>query len=258
MTLDDHGDLLDRHFSAQKIVKYSDAFLVVTLGITDDHADRLEPRPTIAVGQPAASMVTVAPLSCKVSSKFWIAVISLLFASTSNCLRLIKLAEAQARIMWMADLWLALSKLPRSVLPSIAINCPSVASWSACIQLSRQRSNSAGDSIEKIALNRSCEGPRAQVEDLSEPSPHLPTEVEDHDKIVGTADHGADRDDDKIDERVVDFPTAGIGKRREMDLNLGAHGLGDWYGRSSMKIAARPITEAPSETSQTGLPNHAR
>ena len=94
------------------------------------------------------------------SNNLGIAVISLLFASTTNCPRLIEFAEAQALIMWMADLLLVLSKLPRSVLPSIAITWPSVASWSAWIQLSRHRSNSAGDSIEKIALNRSCEGIR--------------------------------------------------------------------------------------------------
>jgi hypothetical protein len=57
------------------------------------------------------------------------------------------LTEAWALIMWMADLMLALSKLPRSVLPSIAITWPSVASWIAWIQLSRQRSNSVSDSI---------------------------------------------------------------------------------------------------------------
>ncbi len=55
------------------------------------------------------------------SSHFGIAVISLLFASTTNWPRLIELTEAQALIMWNADVLLALSKLPRSVLPSIAI-----------------------------------------------------------------------------------------------------------------------------------------
>ena len=66
----------------------------------------------------------------------------------------IELAEAWALIMWMADLLLALSKLPRSVLSSIAITWPSVASWIAWIQLSRQRSNSVSDSIRTTGRYR--------------------------------------------------------------------------------------------------------
>jgi hypothetical protein len=99
--------------------------------------------------------------------------------------------------------------------------------------------------------------PRAQVEDLSEPSPLLPTGSGNRHTIAGTAVHGADRDDDQFDERVFDFPTAGIRTCCEMYLDLRAHGLRDGHGRSSMKIAARMITEAPSETSRTGLPSHA-
>ena len=38
----------------------------------------------------------------------------------------------------------------------------------------------------------------------------------------------------------------------------GANGLTTGHGRSSMKITARMMTEAPSETSPTELPNHAR
>ena len=69
-----------------------------------------------------------------------------------------ELAEAWALIMRMADLLLALSKLPRSFFPSIAITSPSVASWIAWTQLSRHRSHPAGDSIEKIALKQSWDG----------------------------------------------------------------------------------------------------
>ena len=53
---------------------------------------------------------------------------------------------------------LAVSKLRRSVLPSMATNWPAVISCNAVIQLSRHFSNSAGLIAAKIALNRSCEG----------------------------------------------------------------------------------------------------
>ena len=84
--------------------------------------------------------------------------ISLLLASTITRPRLMWLAVAQALTMWIADLPDALSKLPRSVLPSMATTCPEVISCSVVIQLSRHLSNSAGSSAAKMALNRSCDG----------------------------------------------------------------------------------------------------
>ena len=60
-TLDDRSELLDRHLSAQNRVTDIDAFHSVTLSFTDDHADRLELRPTIAVGQPVWYAADVAP-----------------------------------------------------------------------------------------------------------------------------------------------------------------------------------------------------
>jgi hypothetical protein len=54
-------------------------------------------------------------------------------------------------------LLLALSKLPRSVLPSIGMIWPSLMSCNAVIQLSRHFSNSAGLIAANIALNRSCD-----------------------------------------------------------------------------------------------------
>src|SRR4051812_23078162 len=68
------------------------------------------------------------------------------------------LVVAQALTMWMADLASALSKLWRRVLPSMATSWPAVTSCSEVIQLSRQRSNSAGLMALKMALKRSCEG----------------------------------------------------------------------------------------------------
>ena len=68
------------------------------------------------------------------------------------------LAVAQALTMWMAALPVAVSKLRRSVLPSMATTCPAVISCSAVIQLSRHFSNSAGLIAAKMALKRSCEG----------------------------------------------------------------------------------------------------
>ncbi|MCX7429721.1 MAG: hypothetical protein NTY17_01715 [Planctomycetia bacterium] len=65
--------------------------------------------------------------------------------------------------------------------------------------------------------------PVAQVKDLSKSSPLHAAEVGDRDVIVGVIDHGADRDDDEVDERVRYLSTVGIGKRSEMNLTLGAH-----------------------------------
>ena len=61
IALDDRGELLDRHFPAQNVVADTDAFLTFTLGVTDDHADRLEPRPTVAVGKPSRYAADVVP-----------------------------------------------------------------------------------------------------------------------------------------------------------------------------------------------------
>ena len=59
--------------------------------------------------QPVASMVTIAPQISSVSSNFGIAVISLLFSSTTTCPRLIRFAVAHALTMWIADFPVALS-----------------------------------------------------------------------------------------------------------------------------------------------------
>ena len=53
---------------------------------------------------------------------------------------------------------MALSKLCRRVLPSMATSCPAVTSCSAVIQDTRHRSNGSGLSVRKMALKRSCEG----------------------------------------------------------------------------------------------------
>jgi len=53
-------------------------------------------------------------------------------------------------------------ELRRSVLPSIAITCPSVTSCSVVIQESKHFSNSAGLSAAKMALKRSCDGTPAE------------------------------------------------------------------------------------------------
>ncbi len=103
----------------------------------------------------------------------------------------------------------------------------------ASLELGRRQHRE--DRIEPIVRRY----PRAQVEDLSKPSPLLPTEVGDRYKIVGAADHAADRDNDEVDERMRDLPTTGIGKRREMNLNPGTSRLRNGHLRSSLKIAAR-------------------
>jgi hypothetical protein len=76
------------------------------------------------------------------------------------------------------------------------------------------------------------------VKDFSKPFPLLLTEVGDRHKNVGATDHAADRYDDETDKRMRDLPTAGIGKRREMNLTPGTGLLRDVHHRSFMKIAA--------------------
>ena len=61
MSLDQRGELPDRHLFRHDVVADTDAFLSLTLGVADDHADRLEPRPPIAVGQPSRDAADVVP-----------------------------------------------------------------------------------------------------------------------------------------------------------------------------------------------------
>ncbi len=86
------------------------------------------------------------------------AVISLLFWARATWPRLILLAVAQRLTMCNADLAVALSKLCRIVLPSMASSCPAETWCNSVIQETRHRSNGPGLSIPKIALKRSCEG----------------------------------------------------------------------------------------------------
>ena len=96
----------------------------------------------------------------------------------------------------MAALLLAVSKLRRSVLPSMAITCPSVISCRAVIQLSRHFSNSAGLIAAKIALKRSCDGmPALQIEKLRQPFRFLHPNLAMATKSSAPADHRADGDD---------------------------------------------------------------
>src|SRR3972149_540471 len=63
----------------------------------------------------------------------------------------------------MADLLVAVSKLRRSVLPSMATTWPCVTSCNAVIQLNRHFSNSAGWIAPRMAVKRSCGGMRAET-----------------------------------------------------------------------------------------------
>ena len=120
--------------------------------------------------------------------------------------------------MWIADLPDALSKLPRSVLPSMATTCPEVISCSAVIQFSRHFSNSAvecrEDGVEAVVRR----DPTAEVEDRGQPVPLLTPPGGDRDEVIGPGDDGADGDRDDVVERVNDLTPAWVGEAGEMIL----------------------------------------
>ena len=130
------------------------------------------------------------------------------------------LAVAQALTMWMADLPAALSKLRRSVLPSMATTCPAVISCSAVIQLSRHFSNSAGLSAAKMALNRSCDGmPLPRSRNCDSQVRFLRPQAAIDDEVIGPGDDGTDGDGDDVDERVDDLASARVGQGGEVILD---------------------------------------
>ena len=142
-----------------------------------------------------ASMVTRQPETSRSSSSLGMAVISLLFSSTTTWPRLMWLAVAQALTMWMADLPAALSKLCRSVLPSMATSCPAVTSCSEVIQDEQALLELGGldgreDGVEAVV--RGDAG--GQVEEPGQPVPLLAAPGGDGDEVVGPGDDGAEGD----------------------------------------------------------------
>ena len=106
---------LDRYppvwISAASILAQSIGWLLLTLRIgSAPPATRFW---AVSVRQPAVSLDTIASLRTSISSSFAIAVISWRSLTATTWPRLIELAVAQALTMWITDLLLAASKLPR-------------------------------------------------------------------------------------------------------------------------------------------------
>ncbi len=61
MTLHDRCELFRRQLLAQDVVPNVDALLSVTNGVADDHADRLESRPSVTIRQIARDRADIVP-----------------------------------------------------------------------------------------------------------------------------------------------------------------------------------------------------
>jgi len=123
------------------------------------------------------------------------------------------LAVAQALTMWMADLAVALSKLCRSALPSMATSCPALTPV--------QRGDPTEQApLEPGGLDRLEEGVEAvvrgdaaaRVEEPGQPGSFLAAPGGDGDEVVGPGDHGAQGDGHDVDERIGDLAAAGVGQ----------------------------------------------
>ena len=140
----------------------------------------------------------------------------------------------------MADLLLAVSKLRRSVLPSMATTCPSVTSCNAVIQLSRHFSNSAGlmrtkDRVEAVVRRDA----RAEVEKLLQKLLLRAAELGDGHKVVGAAEHRADSDRHNVDQRIEHRSSSWIGQIDEMVLDTDRGLLGHGSHPNLPRVASR-------------------
>jgi hypothetical protein len=80
-----------------------------------------------------------------------------------------------------------------------------------------------------------------KVEEAGEPVASGPAEVGDGDEVVGSADDGADGDDDDVDEGVCDLATPGVGEVSEVILNAGR--LGARHGAAIVLQTFRRLRE---------------
>ena len=298
MSLDYRGKRLDRHLSRHDRVTDTDTFLAPALDVADDHADRLEPRPPITVGQSARDATHVVP------SRFLAAMALVRTAPVADGHRrhlaiqdfgekrldpiakrsLIPLHVEDVVAPGVDDATGDLRLAPRGInghrgplelhpiqqfwdrgdlvalridhqlpeadrvgrgpgadhvdgrfvarLVETAPECLAVDRYHLAFRGLMERLDPAQQTSLKLSRRQHREDriepimrrdSRAQVENLSKPSTLHQTEVGNRNVIVGAADHRADRDDDKVYERVCNLSTTRVGKRREMDLNLGAH-----------------------------------
>ena len=188
------------------------------------------------------------------------AVISLLFSSTTTWPRLIWLAVAQALTMWMADLAPALSKLCRRVLPSMATSCPAVTSCSEVIQDEQAPLElGSGLSALKTALKRSCEGmPLDRSRNRAEPGPLLAAPGGDGHEVIGPGDDGTQGDGDDVDERVGDLAAAGVGQAGEVLVDR-AERSSDMRGgvpRTSAISVVGPVADITEDHHVSIIPNY--
>jgi hypothetical protein len=112
----------------------------------------------MAVWQPIASMVTVAPSRSSRRSSAGMAVISFDFSATATCPSTSRLALAQALTRCRAARPASPARAPRSALPSMGTTCPAVPGATACTQARKQAWKASGSSAAKTRPKVSWQG----------------------------------------------------------------------------------------------------
>ena len=156
---------------------------------------------------------------------------------------------AQTLTMCRADLAVAVSKLWRAILPSMARRRPPLVSCNAASQDSRQRSNSPGFSRRKTMLRRSCEGmPLERSRNRAQPIPVLTCPVGHGEEVVGPGDGGTQGDGDDVDEGMGELAPAGVAQAREVviDARRRVAGHASECPGSSLAWAVSPPASPPS------------
>ena len=161
--------------------------------------------------------------------------------------------------MWMADLPSALSKLCRSVLPSMATTCPAVTSCSAVIQDEQAPLELGGLERREDGVEAVVRGDAAgQVEEPGQPGPLLAAPCGDGDEVVGPGDDGTEGDGHDVDERIGDLAAARVGQAGEVLLDPGGELVGHG-GRTSENVGdsvAGPVAGITENRHVSIIPNY--
>ncbi len=100
------------------------------------------------------------------------------------------------------------------------------------------RLDRAEDGVETIVRRDAG----AEIEELSQPLPLLASVLRNRYEVIGTGNHGANGDADDIDQRIHDLPPPRISQRRKLILDADGAILG--HGAHPWPAATRPPTDA--------------
>src|SRR3954469_25225017 len=156
-----------------------------------------------------ASRVTMLPCRANWSSNAGMAVISLDLSATQRWPSTGPCALAQALTMCSGARSCLRSNERRSVLPSMATTSRSKPAASEAAQAVKQASNASGSISMKTRRNVSCEGmPFGSSRKGPQPSQLAATVERNVVPALGAGDHGADRDYQNVDQRMLDLASA--------------------------------------------------